>query len=120
MRDDPIIYQEGIEGVARIAPYVANRWLSLLGSNSTVTVQIPSSNSTDVQLEEFENNITGGLLADSFTSWGPSWELGVKPNLVSPGENILSTYLTNDGSYRVMTGTSMGMIGSVSCSRTYC
>lgn len=107
MRDDPIVYTEGIEGVARIAPYVANNWLSLLKQNSTVTVNIPSSNSTEIHLEELENNETGGFLANSLTSWGPSWELGVKPNLVTPGENILSTYLTSDGSYRVMTGTSM-------------
>ncbi|KAJ4301343.1 hypothetical protein N0V90_003435 [Kalmusia sp. IMI 367209] len=107
MRDDPIVYADGIEGVARIAPYVAERWLSLLKQGSSVTVSIPSSNDTEVYLEEFENNETGGFLANSLTSWGPSWELGVKPNLVAPGENILSTYLTSGGSYRVMTGTSM-------------
>ncbi|KAJ4344849.1 uncharacterized protein N0V89_012593 [Didymosphaeria variabile] len=107
MRDDPIVYTEGIEGVARVAPYVANNWLSLLKQDSVVTVNIPSSNNTEIHLEEFENNETGGYLANSLTSWGPSWELGVKPNLVAPGENILSTYLTSDGSYRVMTGTSM-------------
>jgi hypothetical protein len=107
MRDDPIIYTEGIEGVARIAPYVAERWLSLLERKSVVTVNIPASNDTEIHLEELENNETGGYLASSLTSWGPSWELGVKPNLVAPGENILSTYLTSGGSYRVMTGTSM-------------
>ncbi|KAF1980224.1 subtilisin-like serine protease-like protein [Bimuria novae-zelandiae CBS 107.79] len=107
MRDDPIVYADGIKGVARIAPYVAEQWLSLLKRGSTITVNIPSSNNTEVGFEELDNNETGGFLANSLTSWGPSWELGVKPNLVSPGENILSTYLTDDGGYRVMTGTSM-------------
>lgn len=108
MRDDPIIYTDGIEGVARVAPYVAENWLSLLKQSSNVTVSIPGSNNTELELEQLDNNLTGGFLANSLTSWGPSWELGVKPNVVTPGENILSTYLTNDGSYRVMTGTSMG------------
>ena len=107
MRDDPYIWTEGIEGVARIAPYIAEQWLSLLERNTTVTVEIPATGNATIHLEELENNETGGFLANSLTSWGPSWELGVKPNLVTPGENILSTYLTNDGSYRVMTGTSM-------------
>lgn len=107
MRDDPIIYTEGIEGIARIAPYVAEEWLSLLQQGKTVTVNIPGNN-TNLELEQLDNKATGGFLANSLTSWGPSWELGVKPNIVTPGENILSTYLTSGGSYRVMTGTSMG------------
>ena len=107
MRDDPVVYTDGIEGVARIAPYVAEEWLSLLKQGSNVTITIPGSNNTELELEQFDNNLTGGFVANSLTSWGPSWELGVKPNIVSPGENILSTYLTSAGSYRVMTGTSM-------------
>lgn len=107
MRDDPVIYTEGIEGVARIPPYIANQWLSLLEQGSVVTLEIPVSNNATIHLEELENNETGGFLANSLTSWGPTWELGVKPNIAAPGENILSTYLTSDGSYRVMTGTSM-------------
>lgn len=108
MRDDPIIYADGIEGVARIAPHVAQEWLSLLEQGSTVTVSLPGGNNTEVELEQYDNTETGGFLANSLTTWGPSWELGVKPSIVAPGENILSTYLTSDGSYRVMTGTSMG------------
>lgn len=107
MRDDPFVYADGIEGVARIAPYVAEEWLSSLEQGATVTVRIPSSNNTETILEDLDNTETGGFLANSLTSWGPSWELGVKPNLVAPGENILSTYLTSGGGYRVMTGTSM-------------
>ena len=72
MRDDPIVYADGIEGVARIAPYVAGNWLSLLQQGSTVTVTIPGNN-TNVELEQFDNQETGGLLANSLTSWGPSW-----------------------------------------------
>lgn len=44
-------------------------------------------------------------LACSYTGWGPSYLLDVKPDILAPGDNILSTYLNN--SYAVMSGTSM-------------
>ncbi|KAF2177139.1 subtilisin-like protein [Zopfia rhizophila CBS 207.26] len=107
MRDEPYVYADGIQGVARAIPYQAKHWLSLLEQGSTITVTIPNANATQVRLEELENNISGGYVAGQLTSWGPSWELSMTPQLVSPGENILSTYPTAMGSYRVMTGTSM-------------
>jgi subtilisin family serine protease len=106
MRDEPYVYADGIEGVAKAVPYVAERWLSLLAQGNTVSVTLPA-NGTQTHLEELENNETGGYVAAQLSSWGPSWELSMTPQLVSPGENILSTYPTALGSYRVMTGTSM-------------
>jgi hypothetical protein len=110
MRDDPLLYSEGIQGVARAVPYQAEHWFSLLEQGSTVTVTVPGANSSQVYLEELENNMSGGYVAGQLSSWGPSWELSMSPQLVSPGENILSTYPTALGSYCVMTGTSMGTI----------
>jgi hypothetical protein len=110
MRDDPLLYSEGIQGVARAILYQAEHWLSLLEQGSTVIVTVPGANSSQVYLEELENNMSGGYVAGQLSSWGPSWELSMSPQLVSPGENILSTYPTALGSYRVMTGTSMGTI----------
>jgi hypothetical protein len=109
MHDEPFVYSDGVRGVARAVPYQAEHWLSLLQQGSTVTVTIPGANASQAYLEELENNISGGYVAGQLTSWGPSWELSMSPQLVSPGENILSTYLTAKGSYSVMTGTSMGM-----------
>ncbi|KAI4638974.1 uncharacterized protein J4E78_011040 [Alternaria triticimaculans] len=106
MRDEPYVYADGIEGVVKAVPYVAERWLSLLSQGSNVSVTIPA-NGTQTHLEELENNETGGYVAGELSSWGPSWELSMTPQIVSPGENILSTYPTALGSYRVMTGTSM-------------
>ncbi|MFA9493330.1 S8 family serine peptidase [Streptococcus sp. E17BB] len=40
-----------------------------------------------------------------FSSWGPTSDLELKPDLVAPGQDIRSTF--NDGSYGVMSGTSM-------------
>ena len=52
------------------------------------------------------NNATGGALS-TFTSWGPTFEGDNKPQLGSPGGNILSTYPVAKGSYAVLSGTSM-------------
>lgn len=53
-----------------------------------------------------ENTLTGGYLS-TFTTWGPTYELGLKPQLSAPGGLILSTFPTANGSYAVMSGTSM-------------
>ncbi|KAJ4361498.1 hypothetical protein N0V95_001835 [Ascochyta clinopodiicola] len=106
MRDESYVYADGIEGVIKAAPYAAEHWLSLLSQGATVSVTIPA-NGSQTHLEVLENNESGGYVAGELTSWGPSWELSMTPQLVSPGENILSTFPTALGSYRVMTGTSM-------------
>jgi hypothetical protein len=106
MRDDPFVYADGITGVAKAVPYIAEKWLSLLSQGTTVTVTVPS-NTSQTYFEELENHETGGYVAGQLSSWGPSWELDMTPQVVAPGENILSTFLTALGSYRVMTGTSM-------------
>jgi hypothetical protein len=114
MRDEPYVYSEGIQGVVKAVPYAAQHWLSLLKQGSSVTVTLPSANTSQTYLEELENNVTGGYVAGELTSWGPSWELSMSPQVVAPGENILSTYPTAIGTYRVMTGTSMCKVPSTS------
>ncbi|KAI1456396.1 subtilisin-like protein [Annulohypoxylon moriforme] len=42
---------------------------------------------------------------DTFTQWGPSYDLDLKPDIAAPGGNIFSTFLDND--YAIMSGTSM-------------
>lgn len=52
------------------------------------------------------NTLTGGY-ASFFSSWGPSSEGALKPQILAPGGHILSTYPMNLGSYEVLSGTSM-------------
>lgn len=52
------------------------------------------------------NNISGGLLS-IFTSWGPTNELSIKPNIAAPGGIIYSTFPLPLGGYAVLLGTSM-------------
>lgn len=58
------------------------------------------------QLGTFPNTATGGLLS-SFTSYGPTAELGLKPDIGAPGGFIRSTYPLEKGGYTVLSGTSM-------------
>jgi subtilisin family serine protease len=52
-------------------------------------------------------NSSGGLVS-SFSSWGPSAELGLKPDLSAPGGLIRSTWpMSQFGGHNVISGTSM-------------
>ncbi|KAI2606174.1 subtilisin-like protein [Hypoxylon fragiforme] len=48
---------------------------------------------------------SGGGRPTRFTSWGGTYDLALKPDVVAPGDKILSTYPTNQ--YRVLSGSSM-------------
>ena len=54
--------------------------------------------------EDYVENPGAGLIS-SFSSIGPSPELGLKPEITAPGGNIYSTM--NGGKYALMSGTSM-------------
>jgi hypothetical protein len=51
-------------------------------------------------------NPRGGLVA-SFSSWGASPDLDIKPDLAAPGQGIRSTYPIELGGHTSMSGTSM-------------
>ena len=58
------------------------------------------------QLSSFPNSLTGGLVS-SFSSYGLSPDLSVKPDIGAPGGSIRSTYPLELGSYATLGGTSM-------------
>lgn len=51
------------------------------------------------------HNVPGGYTPSSFSSWGVPGNLDLKPEITAPGGNIWSTL--TDGSYGLMSGTSM-------------
>ncbi|KAK8127723.1 serine endopeptidase [Apiospora sp. TS-2023a] len=51
-------------------------------------------------------NSAGGIPSD-YTTWGPTYDMEMKPNIAAPGRNILSTYIGGNTAYVVMSGTSM-------------
>lgn len=50
-------------------------------------------------------NVPDGFLMSDFSSWGVPGDLALKPEITAPGGNIYST--TDEGTYSVMSGTSM-------------
>lgn len=72
---------------------------SLLDGGQTVTLAW-----TDIRVNA--PNPTGGLIS-SFSSYGLSAELDVKPDIGAPGGLIRSTYPLEEGGYATISGTSM-------------
>ncbi|RDW71221.1 hypothetical protein BP6252_07784 [Coleophoma cylindrospora] len=81
-------------------------WIAALKAGSTIDVTFTALADTPQQFTNDPNTITGGKMS-TFSSWGPSFELWVKPEVSAPGGNILSTYPLAKGSYAVESGTSM-------------
>ncbi|KAI7887459.1 subtilisin-like protein [Lichtheimia hyalospora FSU 10163] len=68
-------------------------------SNPGIQFKLPNE---DVQFEI----PTAGTIS-SYSSWGLGPDLGVKPDIAAPGGEIYSTYLTKEGGYATLSGTSM-------------
>ncbi|CAF1152580.1 unnamed protein product [Rotaria sordida] len=89
---------------AMVSAELGNQWIIHLKEERTVTFYFPANSTTTIL--DIPNNITGGTMS-KFSSWSPTNELYVKPEVSAPGGNILSTYLTDMGAYAVLSGTSM-------------
>lgn len=55
--------------------------------------------------------VTGGFMSN-YSSFGPSTELNLKPQLSAPGGNILSTWPLSVGGYAITSGTSMSTVST--------
>ncbi|KAI6883151.1 subtilisin-like protein [Hortaea werneckii] len=112
---------EGIEGVGMTTADQGVEWVRLLANGSEVVLNIVDPDFADTFATSSTNTRTGGFLS-TFTSWGPTYELDIKPQISSPGGMILSTYPLALGGYAVLSGTSMacplaaavvGLVGQV-------
>ncbi|KAF7553963.1 hypothetical protein G7046_g6947 [Stylonectria norvegica] len=97
---------EGILASGMVTAEQGESWISLLKVGSKVELEMVGAAHAGVHLLQIDNKVTGGALS-TFTSWGPTWEMDVKPQFGTPGGSILSTYPTALGSYAVLSGTSM-------------
>ncbi|KAK4041343.1 peptidase S8/S53 domain-containing protein [Parachaetomium inaequale] len=97
---------EGIVGTAMVTPEQGAAWIKALEAGSEVVVHMPDPQKAGTFLTSSDNKLTGGFLS-GFTSWGPTYEVEVKPQFSTPGGLILSTYPRALGSYGVLSGTSM-------------
>ncbi|KAH6654877.1 peptidase S8/S53 domain-containing protein, partial [Truncatella angustata] len=97
---------DGILAVGMTTAAQGATWVNALAAGSEVVLDIPDPETSPVLLQETNNTVTGGYLS-TYTSWGPTFEADVKPQVGSPGGNILSTWPQTLGSYAVISGTSM-------------
>ncbi|KAI1373384.1 subtilisin-like protein [Hypoxylon crocopeplum] len=95
-----------ILGTGMVTAAQGESWVKSMEAGSTVTLNMLDPLTAPVSLSYQKNTVTGGF-ASSFTTWNPTFEMDIKPQLASPGGNILSTYPIPLGTYAVLSGTSM-------------
>ncbi|GAB1315592.1 hypothetical protein MFIFM68171_05802 [Madurella fahalii] len=81
-------------------------WVKALAAGSEVTVTLTDPLGDSKQLLSPPNTATPGTMSQ-YSSWGPTYEVNLKPQFSAPGGLILSTYPRALGSYAVLSGTSM-------------
>ncbi|KAG8411952.1 hypothetical protein J3459_016143 [Metarhizium acridum] len=97
---------ESVKGVGFVDKKTGKAWVRHLEAGNKVTVALGSSLDTKRIVKNLDNTASGGA-ASTFTTWGPTWTMDVKPQFAAPGGHILSTYPQAKGSYAVLSGTSM-------------
>lgn len=96
----------GIQSVGTVSIAQAEEWMRLMRSGAQITLLITPPEETGLALIEEPNTQTGGFVS-AYTSWGPTPEVGNKPQVAAPGGMIASTFPLNLGGYAVLSGTSM-------------
>lgn len=77
-----------------------------LNAGQDVILTFIDPNYAGVVYSSSQNTLTGGH-ASTFTSWGPTYEVDVYPDVAGIGGNVLSTYPLALGGYAILSGTSM-------------
>ncbi|PFH55182.1 hypothetical protein XA68_10493 [Ophiocordyceps unilateralis] len=96
----------GILAGGMVTAEVGQAWLADLRLGRRIVVKMASRNHTESSLRTVVNKATGGAVS-TFSSWGPTWEMDVKPQFGAPGGSIISTWPRKLGQYAVLSGTSM-------------
>ncbi|UNI19341.1 hypothetical protein JDV02_005530 [Purpureocillium takamizusanense] len=97
---------KSIVGSGMVLKTMGDTWIEAIKAGKKVTIKMANSEDTEAFLTLVANNVTGGALS-TYTSWGPTWEMDLKPQFGTPGGSILSTWPTKNGGYAVLSGTSM-------------
>ncbi|KAK4443219.1 peptidase S8/S53 domain-containing protein [Podospora aff. communis PSN243] len=95
-----------IVGIGMVSAAQGEEWVKLLNDGRNITLNLDSPTTAKQVIYSPKNTKNGGLMAPR-SSWGLSWELDVKPQFGAPGQDILSTWRTAKGSYKIDSGTSM-------------
>ncbi|KAM7188577.1 minor extracellular protease [Rhypophila sp. PSN 637] len=97
---------EGVRGVAMVTADQGAQFIKMLQAGSKVVPTFTDPETAPKFLANFDNILSAGF-ASTYTSWGPTFEVDVKPQFSAPGGMILATYPRALGAYAVLSGTSM-------------
>lgn len=105
-RTTPVIYPDITasvsEGYAMITAEDGEWIVDQFKAGGNATIIFPDT----PEKSAVDNTVSGGKLS-TFTSWGPSFEAQIKPEIAAPGGYIYATYPLNQGGYAILSGTSM-------------
>ncbi|EFX05069.1 subtilisin-like serine protease [Grosmannia clavigera kw1407] len=111
MDDEPIVGWSNVgftnTSWSLISKNAGQGMVDVIAAGGNVTVDFAThQNESQVAMEDF-----GGGLPSSFTSWGATFDLTLKPDIAAPGGHILSSYISDPGVpanvYHELSGTSM-------------
>lgn len=94
--------------VAMVPPFYVADWLNALENGDNVTISVTESSTSGRFLEYLLNDLNANSPSTQ-TSWGPTHDMELKPQIVAPGEHILSTWplSLDEGGFRILSGSSM-------------
>ncbi|KKA28625.1 hypothetical protein TD95_005131, partial [Thielaviopsis punctulata] len=104
--DEQYVEGSGGLGVATVTLEQGTEWIKTLKSGKTITINTVNDTDASEILIWSAETVSGGY-ANYFTSWGPTYDVDVKPQAAAVGGRILSTWLMSQGGYAVESGTSM-------------
>jgi subtilisin family serine protease len=81
-------------------------WIAQLKAGAKVIIHFTALAKAEQAFTNSVNTFTGGKMS-TFSSWGPSYEGWLKPQISAPGGIILSTYPLAHSGYAIESGTSM-------------
>jgi hypothetical protein len=96
---------EEIDAIGAVTFEQGLEWQNLLSHNVNITINIVDPKSA-ITFISSERNVMGGFIS-RYSSWGPTYDLHLKPQFSAPGSYILSTYPVDKGGYAILSGTSM-------------
>lgn len=95
-----------VDSVGFVPEEQAKIWVALLSAGEYVYLDVEDPEHATMKLDSHANSITGSY-PSIFTSWGPTTDGRLKPQVAAPGGYILSTFPLNMGGYAILSGTSM-------------
>ncbi|KAH7308409.1 hypothetical protein B0I35DRAFT_482981 [Stachybotrys elegans] len=82
----------------------AEIFLEILRAGHTLRITIDNLNNSPIKTFRFENHLNPGAVS-TFSSWGPNFDLDLKPQFGAPGRYIDSLWFVDEGSYTYLSGT---------------